>query len=233
VLEIDDLFEDLEGFEHKVIFDDLENLWDALEKINNYLCNYFSSLKTKPVIKGKVSEKASLEGEEIFIDEGVIVEDGVLIRAPAILGKNSLVRQAAYLRGNVIVGQNCVLGHATEIKNSLIMNNSKIPHLNYIGDSIIGTGVNLGAGVILANLKSGAHNEVVYVYDKDKKINTGLRKFGAILGDNIHIGCNAVLNPGTIVGRNTTIYPLSTILGVIPQNSIVKYKPQLEIIKKK
>jgi NDP-sugar pyrophosphorylase family protein len=233
VLDIGELFENLDDFEHRSIFDNFKNLWDPLLRIENYLSDFFGNLNKKSLIKGKVSKKANLIGQEIFIDERAVIEDGVTIHAPAVIGKNTLLRQGAYLRGSVIVGRDCVVGHTTEMKNSLLMDKSKVPHFNYVGDSIIGQGVNLGAGVILANFKSGSSDEKVYIHDKDRKINTNLRKLGSILGDNVHIGCNSVLNPGTIIGKNSTIYPLSSVFGVIPSNSIIKYKPILEIVKRK
>lgn len=231
MLEIKDLFENLDEFEHKSIFDDLENILGILPKIETYLTDFFS--KNKPVIKGTIHKNAVLIGKEIYIDDGVEVQEGVTIHAPAIIGKNTVLRSGAYLRGNVIAGKKCIIGHATELKNSIMFNDSKAPHFNYVGDSVLGEDVNLGAGVILANFKSGSADETVYVHDGNKNIKTGLRKFGALVGDNVHIGCNSVLNPGTIVGKNTLVYALTSLIGVIPPDSLVKHKSNIEITRKK
>jgi len=228
MLKIEDLFENLDAFEHRAIFDGCKDIWEVVSKIKVYLNQFFKGFNKTPIIKGEVGKRVTFVGKEIFIDEGAIVEDGVSIYAPCIIGKETVLRQGAYLRGCVIIGQKCVIGHATEIKNALLMNESKAPHFNYVGDSIIGQRVNLGAGVILANFKSGSNNPEIIINDGREEMRTGLRKLGAILGDDVHIGCNAVLNPGTIVGKGSVIYPLASVKGVINPYTIIKYKPFLK-----
>jgi len=227
---LDNFFDNLNKFNHQEIFSDLKNIWEVVPKIEVYLEKFFENYKT-PVIEDGVENRGKLLGQRIFIGKGTIIEEGTLIKEPAIIGRNNYLRQGAYLRGNVITGNDCLIGHATEVKNSLIMDGSKAPHFNYLGDSILGSGVNLGAGVILANFKSGARNPKINIYYRNQKIGTGLRKLGAILGDNVHIGCNSVLNPGTIVGKNSLIYPLTLLIGVIPPSSIIKNKPSFKIEK--
>ena len=146
--------------------------------------------------------------ENVFIHKKVKIEDGVLIKAPAVIMENTELRHNAYIRGNVIIGPNCVIGNSCEIKNSIIISNSQIPHFNYVGDSILGNKVHLGAGVILANLRFDNKNIKV------EKEDTSLRKIGAFIGDNTQIGCNSVILPGTVILKNSIIMPLSKIGGL-------------------
>lgn len=155
----------------------------------------------------------------IFLGENVKISDGALIEAPAIIGDCCEIRFGAYLRGNVIVGDNCVIGNSSEIKNSILLNSVQAPHYNYVGDSILGNNAHLGAGAVCSNLKSDKKDVVIH---GDKDYITGMRKIGAVLGDNAEVGCNCVLNPGTVIGKNTSIYPLTSVRGVIPENSIMK-----------
>ena len=179
-----------------------------------------------PQIKVLV-KKALEEGLEGYhlLEEGILVGDNVkiaktaTIEAPAIIGKDTELRPGAYLRGNVIVGEGCVVGNSSELKNCILLNHVQVPHYNYVGDSILGDYAHMGAGSILSNLKSGGSNVVIH---GDKDYETGLRKIGAFLGEHADIGCGSVLNPGTIVGKNTRVYPLSMLRGCFPENSIVK-----------
>ncbi len=151
-----------------------------------------------------------------------------VILGPTIIGENTEVRPGAFIRGNVLVGNNCVVGNSTELKNVILFNNVQVPHYNYVGDSILGYKAHMGAGSITSNVKSDKTN--VCVKAGDESVETGLRKFGAMLGDMVEVGCNSVLNPGSIIGRETNIYPLSMVRGFVPEKSI--YKKQNEIVGK-
>ena len=174
-----------------------------------------------------IVKKALEEGLEGYhlLEEGILVGDNVkiaktaTIEAPAIIGKDTELRPGAYLRGNVIIGEGCVIGNSSELKNCILLNHVQVPHYNYVGDSILGDYAHMGAGSILSNLKSGGSNVVIH---GDKDYETGLRKIGAFLGEHADIGCGSVLNPGTIIGKNTRVYPLSMLRGCYPENSIVK-----------
>jgi len=152
----------------------------------------------------------------------------VMIKGPAIIGRNCQIRHNAYLREDVIIGDNCVVGNSCELKNVLMFNHCQIPHFNYVGDSILGYKAHLGAGVVLSNVKVVKSN--VSVEFNGQRIDTGLRKFGALLGDGCDIGCNTVLNPGSIIGRGSVIYPCTNWRGVLPPDSIAKNKAPLEVI---
>lgn len=164
------------------------------------------------------------EGYHLY-SEGIIVGDNVkiaktaTIEPPAIIGANTELRPGAFIRGNVIIGESCVIGNSSELKNAILLNHVQVPHYNYVGDSILGNYAHMGAGSICSNLKSDGKNIVIH---GDKEYETGLRKIGAFLGDHADIGCNSVLCPGTIVGNNTSVYPLTRLRGVYPINSIVK-----------
>ena len=155
----------------------------------------------------------------ILVGENVKIAKTATIEAPAIIGANTELRPGAFLRGNVIIGEKCVIGNSSELKNSILLNNVQVPHYNYVGDSILGDYAHMGAGSILSNLKSGGSNIVIH---GDKEYETGLRKIGGFLGEHADIGCGSVLNPGTIIGKNTRVYPLSMLRGCFPENSIVK-----------
>ncbi len=192
----------------------------------------------KPLVKmdGSILDGASIiyEGavfmdDEIYIGRGTIIEPGVLIKGPAIIGDYTELRQGAYLRGDTLVGDKCVVGHTTELKSCAMLGESKAGHFAYIGDSILGS-VNLGAGTKLANLKIVQSNVLVNV--NGKKYETGLRKFGAILGDGVETGCNSVTTPGTLLGKGVLLYPNSTARGYYPPETIVKLKQSYEPEKK-
>ena len=155
----------------------------------------------------------------ILVAENVKIAKTATIEAPAIIGKDTELRPGAFLRGNVIVGEKCVVGNSSELKNCILLNHVQVPHYNYVGDSILGDYAHMGAGSILSNLKSGGANIVIH---GDKEYETGLRKIGGFLGEHADIGCGSVLNPGTIIGKNTQVYPLSMLRGCFPENSIVK-----------
>lgn len=164
---------------------------------------------------------AMLMDDAIAIGKGTVVEPGALVRGPAIIGDNTEVRQGAYIRGDVVVGNKCVVGHTTEVKHSVFLGESKAGHFAYIGDSILGR-ANLGAGTKLANLKLD-ESQVIMIIEK-VRYETGLKKFGSIIGDGVEIGCNSVTNPGTLVGKGTLVYPNSTMKGYLPPRSIFRNK---------
>lgn len=189
---------DLTQTEHAAIFDGCQYAWDALRKIEPYLA---AVPRQNPP---KRFPGASI-GHHVIIGEGAVVEPGALIKGPAIIGKNCQIRHNAYLRENVILGDGCVVGNASELKNALLFNGAQTPHYNYVGDSILGHKAHLGAGVKISNLKLFPGNIEILV--DGVPLDTGLRKFGALLGDHAEAGCNAVLNPGSILGRHAIVYP--------------------------
>lgn len=180
------------------------------------------------LIKKRLGAEYAEVSPGVYIHKTAKAALTAFIGAPCIIGAETEVRHCAFIRGNAIIGENCVIGNSTEIKNSILFDGVKAPHYNYIGDSILGYKAHLGAGAVISNVKS-LGNEVIAVYDGVKMF-TGLKKFGALLGDFAEIGCNCVLNPGTVVGRNSVIYPLSSVRGHVPSDSI--YKNKNEIIPK-
>ena len=204
-------------YQHKSLFDDsrVEYVWDILKLLSEYL-----NQTIVPEIHGQVMEGAYLSGDKIFIGPGSVVEPGAVIKSPTYIGANTQVRQGAYVRGNVLVGDHCVVGHTTEIKNSIMLNDAHAAHFAYVGDSILGNHVNLGAGSRLANLKLDRTNVAITV--AKRTYDTGLRKLGAILGDRVEVGCNAVLNPGTLLGPGCMAYALTLLRGYYPANSLIK-----------
>jgi NDP-sugar pyrophosphorylase family protein len=221
-------FFDLENFSHKDLFNGVKNVWEILgEKLKQYIRGVL-----KPSILGNVMDGAFIEDENlVFIGEDTVVEPGAYIKGPAIIGSNTQVRQGAYIRGDVIVGNKCVVGHTTEVKGAVMLDGAQAGHFAYIGDSILGNHVNLGAGTKLANLKIIKGN--VIVRRAGKEIDTGLRKFGAIIGDHGELGCNSVTSPGTILGRNCMVYPCASIHGIFEENSIIKFRPAIEVTKRR
>ncbi|OGL43275.1 MAG: glucose-1-phosphate thymidylyltransferase [Candidatus Schekmanbacteria bacterium GWA2_38_11] len=215
-------FFDLSSFKHKGLFEGLEFVWDCFKILPDYL-----KKNLKPTINSKIPHSVYLHGNYIYIGENTTVEPGTVIKSPAIIGDNVEIRSCAYIRENVIIGDNCVIGHATELKNSIMLNNSHAPHFNYLGDSVLGNNVNLGAGTILSNYKISVDKSIKIKID-DKVYDTGLIKLGAIMGDNSESGCNSVLNPGTLVGKRSLIYPLVLARGYIPPDTIVKLRQNLE-----
>ena len=191
------------------LFKDTVYPWEVIPRIKEYI---------KFLVSSGLCGYREID-KDVFVGENVKIDESVKIIPPAIIGRGTEIRQGAYLRGNVIISDNCVIGNSTEVKNSVIFNNAACPHYNYIGDSIIGSYAHLGAAAICSNLKSDKTD--IYVKG-NKKYQTGLKKLGAILGDRAEIGCGCVLNPGTVVGKNTSVYPLTSIRGVIPADSIVK-----------
>ncbi len=195
------------------IFTDIDFPWDVLPKIKDFIIGLGKSLSEEDYDK---------KGDNIWIAKSADIAHTATINGPCIIGKDTEVRPGAFIRGNAIVSENCVVGNSTELKNVILFNNVQVPHYNYVGDSILGYKSHMGAGSITSNVKSDK-SDVVIKYEGDK-IATGLRKMGAILGNYVEVGCNSVLNPGTIIGSNTNIYPLSSVRGYIPKGSIYKNK---------
>ena len=166
--------------------------------------------------------------DNIWVAKNALIYPTATIIGPAIIGENTQVRPGAFIRGNALVGNDCVVGNSTELKNVILFNNVQVPHYNYVGDSILGYKAHMGAGSIISNVK--ADKSPVKVKTSDKSYDTGLKKFGAMLGDHVEVGCNSVLNPGSVIGPNTNIYPLSMVRGYVPGGSI--YKNHNEIVPK-
>lgn len=201
----------------------LENVtypWEALSQINDFILELGSKLDP---------EKYDKIGEDVWIAKTAKVMPTAYIHGPAIIGENAEVRHCAFIRGKAIVGEGAVVGNSTELKNVILFNKVQVPHYNYVGDSILGYKSHMGAGSITSNVKSD--KKLVIVKNGKTQIETGIKKFGAMIGDEVEIGCGSVLNPGTVIGRNSNIYPLSSVRGVVQEKSI--YKNQNEIIEKR
>ena len=214
--------ENLYNLEETIAKDLLKELtypWEALPKIKDFIIELGQNLNP---------EIYELKGENIWIAKSANVFPTAYIKGPVIIGENAEIRHCAFIRGNAIIGNNAVVGNSTELKNVILFNNARAPHYNYVGDSILGYDVNMGAGSITSNLKTD--RKPVIVKKDTETIETGLKKIGAMIGDNVEVGCGSILNPGSVIGANTNIYPLSSVRGVIPANSI--YKKQNEIVDK-
>lgn len=201
------------------IFEGLTYPWEALPKISDYIMAVGPSLS---------KDEFDQIGDNIWVAKTAKIAPTAFLSGPLIICPGAEVRHCAFIRGSAIVGSGSVVGNSTELKNSIIFQNAQVPHYNYIGDSILGYKAHLGAGAITSNLKSD--KSIVTVPEDEGRINTELKKFGAIVGDNVEVGCNSVLNPGTVIGRGTTVYPLSMVRGTVPANSI--YKKAGEIAEK-
>ncbi len=215
-----DLF-DLTQTEHAALFAGCAYAWEALSRIGDY-----TRAHLRPGLHNRCDGIAWI-AEDVFIGEGTEVEDGAMIKGPAIIGRNCSIRHNAYLRGNVLVGDGCVVGNSCELKNAVLFNNAQVPHFSYVGDSILGHRAHLGAGVKISNFK--LDGSAVAVEFEGRRHDTGLRKFGALLGDRTDVGCNAVLNPGSVVGRGSVIYPNTNWRGVLPPGHIAKNRATVEI----
>jgi NDP-sugar pyrophosphorylase family protein len=206
-------FFDLDGWDHAALFADDEPVWSALGRLSDYLAEVCGGCGTPAAPDG-----VYLEGD-IVLGEGVVLEHGAFVRGPAVIGDRTVVRQGAYLRGDVLVGADCVVGHTSELKHSVMLSDSAAPHFNYLGDSLVGRDVNLGAGTVLSNMKLARTNVRVKV--GERHYDTGLIKFGAVLGDGCQTGCHTVLNPGTVAGPRSFFYPQSCAVGYFPPESVI------------
>ena len=209
--------------EHTIAREYLENYeypWEALPEIKNFIRELIEKLDRNEYTEYK---------KDVWVHKSATIAPTADVNGPAIIGPKSEIRHCAYIRGSAIIGEGCVIGNSCEVKNAVIFDKSQVPHFNYVGDSILGFHAHMGAGSIVSNLKSDGKNVTIRV--GDVKIPTNLRKFGAIIGDNVEVGCNSVLNPGTIVGKNSNIYPLARVRGLVPERSI--YKDEDNIVEKK
>lgn len=202
------------------LFDGKNNPWEVLPEIGSFIKALGQTLS---------EEKFEKRGEDIWIARNAHVYETAMIKGPAIIDEEAEVRHCAFIRGNAIVGKGAVVGNSTELKNVVLFDGVQVPHYNYVGDSILGYKAHMGAGSITSNVKSD--KTLVSIKNGAENVETGLKKVGAMLGDHVEVGCNSVLNPGTVIGRNTNVYPLSMVRGVIPENSI--FKQQNEIVVKK
>lgn len=193
--------------------------WEVLPLIGEFIIKLGNTLSP---------EEYDKIGDNIWVAKTASIAPTAAINGPCIIGQNAEVRQCAFIRGNAIVGDGAVVGNSTELKNVILFNKVHVPHYNYVGDSVLGYKAHMGAGSITSNVKSDKN--LVVVHGEDYEIETGMKKFGAMLGDYVEVGCNSVLNPGTVVGRNSNIYPLSCVRGVVPADSI--FKSRQEIVRK-
>lgn len=228
-------FFDLSQFAHAGVFSPDEWVWQALAGLPAWLTHYFTHHAAKK--QGEISPAANLHGNNISIGEGTVIEDGVTIVGPTIIGKHCEIRQGAYIRGDAIIGDGAILGHASELKGSIMLNGAKAPHFAYVGDSILGNEVNLGAGTKLSNLAVSSEKgtdgkrPTIHIPINGITVDTGLTKFGAIIGDDSQTGCNSVTNPGTIIGKRVLIYANTSVAkGYYPDNRIVKLRQTLDVV---
>ena len=211
---------DLDHTIAKEYLEKYEYPWEALPEIKNFIKELIEKLD-----KNEYKEVA----ENVWAHKSVSIAPSASLTGPAIIGKDSEIRPSAYIRGNAIIGEGCVIGNSCEIKNAIIFDKSQVPHFNYVGDAILGFHAHMGAGSIVSNLKADGRD--VVIRDGEEVVETHLRKFGAMIGDNAEIGCNSVMNPGTVIGRNSNVYPLARVRGLVPANSI--YKDEDNIVEKR
>lgn len=198
------------------LLESVEYPWEALKGIGEFI------RKIGPTLDTDIYEQ---KGEDIWVAKSAKVAPTAYLNGPLIIDEDAEIRHCAFIRGSAIVGKGSVVGNSTELKNVIIFNSVQVPHYNYVGDSILGYKSHMGAGSITSNVKSD--KTLVVVKDNNEEIKTGLKKFGAMLGDHVEVGCNSVLNPGTVIGRCSNIYPLSMVRGVVPANSIYKNKNEI------
>lgn len=202
---------DLEETIAKELLEGVTYPWEALPLIGDFIIKLGNTLDP---------EKFEKRGENVWVAKSARIFDSAFLNGPLIIDEDAEVRHCAFIRGNAIVGKGATVGNSTELKNSILFNGVQVPHYNYIGDSILGYKSHTGAGSITSNLKSD--KSLVTVLLDGKKVETGVKKFGAMLGDHVEVGCNSVMNPGTVIGRQTNVYPLSFVRGYVPENSIYK-----------
>lgn len=218
-LKISELYSDLDQTMAKELLESRTYPWEVLPLISEFIVKLGSTLS---------EEEYEKRGENVWIAKSAKVAPTAFINGPAIIGKDAEVRHCAFIRGNALVGEGAVVGNSTELKNVILFNKVQVPHYNYVGDSILGYKSHMGAGSITSNVKSD--KKLVVVKGASGNIETGLKKFGAMLGDEVEVGCGSVLNPGTVIGSHSNIYPLSSVRGFVPAHSI--YKRQGEVVEK-
>lgn len=205
----------------KDLFEGAAYPWEVLPKIKDFILELGKTLDPEEYTHSQY-------GEDVWIHKSAVVFDSAYIHGPAIICRDAEIRQCAFIRGSAIVGENATVGNSTELKNVVLFNHVEVPHYNYVGDSVLGFYAHMGAGAITSNIKADRKN--IVIRDGEHEYVTGLRKIGALLGDHVEVGCNTVLNPGTVVGRYTNIYPVNSVRGVIPAHSI--YKAAGKIVRK-
>ena len=203
----------------KDLFEGVTYPWEVLPKISSFILELGATLS---------EDEYEKRGENVWVAKSATVAPTAFINGPAIIGKDAEVRHCAFIRGSAIVGEGAVVGNSTELKNVILFNKVQVPHYNYVGDSILGYKAHMGAGSITSNVKSD--KKLVVVKTPEGNIETGIKKFGAMVGDNVEVGCGSILNPGSVIGSNTNIYPLSSVRGFVPAGSI--YKKQGEVVTK-
>lgn len=218
-LKISELYSDLNQTLAKELLESKTYPWEVLPLISAFIVKLGHTLS---------EEEYEKKGENVWIAKSAKVAPTAYINGPAIIGKDAEIRHCAFIRGNALVGEGAVVGNSTELKNVILFNKVQVPHYNYVGDSILGYKSHMGAGSITSNVKSD--KKLVVVKAAEQNMETGMKKFGAMLGDEVEVGCGSVLNPGTVVGSHSNIYPLSSVRGVVPANSI--YKNKNEIVEK-
>ncbi|MGJ3240685.1 MAG: glucose-1-phosphate thymidylyltransferase [Anaerolineae bacterium] len=233
-------FFDFQHTQHAALFDDTRYVWDAIPRIGAYVQHLLATSNPPNSHEFDLHPSTVIEGA-VYIGEGTLIAPGVYIKGPAVIGANCQIQQGAYIRNNALIADGASVGHATEIKNAVLLENAHAPHFAYVGDSILGCNSNLGAGTKLSNLPVNSHKDATtgerttitltidgQVYD------TGLAKFGAILGDDAQTGCNAVTNPGCVIGARTWVYPLVSLnKGYYPPDSLIKLRQTIEIVSKR
>lgn len=219
-LKISELYSDLNQTMAKELLESKTYPWEVLPLISEFIVKLGNTLS---------EEEYEKRGENVWVAKSAKVAPTAFINGPAIIGKDAEIRHCAFIRGNALVGEGAVVGNSTELKNVILFNKVQVPHYNYVGDSVLGFKSHMGAGSITSNVKSD--KKLVVVKGQNVQIETGMKKFGAMLGDEVEVGCGSVLNPGTVVGSHTNIYPLSSVRGVVPSNSI--YKKQNEVAEKR
>jgi NDP-sugar pyrophosphorylase family protein len=207
----------LDGLDFADLFDGLDHVWEALTRLPEWLKAHGRS-----EIRGTVAPGAFVAPTGVYVAEGAVVEPTAYVAGPTILGPGTVVRHGAYVRGNVLCGRKCVIGHASEAKSAILLDGAKAPHFAYVGDSILGRDVNLGAGTKLSNLK--VIGKTVTVTIGDQVFDTGLRKFGAVIGDGGETGCNSVLSPGVLLGKGCIVYPCMHVRGYHPDRTLLKLR---------
>lgn len=219
-MKINDLF-DLDQTLAKQYLNGFDEPWEILPKIKEIILKIGPTLSKDEYVEIK---------PQVWVHVSAKIANTVEINAPAIIDKNAEIRHGAYIRGSALIGESCVVGNSVEVKNAIFFNNAKAPHFNYVGDSIMGANSHVGAGVITSNVKND--KSLVTVLITAKKIPTGLKKFGAMIGDNVEVGCNSVLNPGTVLMRGVRVYPLCSVRGLVEEDTILKSNGQKVKIRK-
>ncbi len=216
---------DLQHTDHGALFVNSVNVWEALTQISSYL-----QFRLRPAMNGRLVGRPYIGGA-VYVGTGTVIEQGAMIKGPAWIGDQCEIRNGAYIRENVIVGNGAVVGNSCELKNCILFDEVQVPHFNYVGDAILGFRAHLGAGAILSNVKLD-HSEI-FISGPDGRLATGLRKFSAVLGDHVEVGCNSVINPGSLIGRGSILYPGTNWRGVLAEGSVVKVTRSQQVLERR